>query len=259
MIGALKSFLKNLYHGPRRKHVALRWTLVGLDVLLVSFFVFTTFLPHDPQPQWVIIADYAIGAFLSLDWLARMWVAKDKIGYVTTPLVLVDLLVILSLFAPALTESFVFLRVLRTLRLLRSYHLLRQLSAEWKFFKQREEIMLSALNLLVFIFVVSALVYALQVRTNEQITNYVDALYFTITTLTTTGFGDITLSGTTGRLLAVFVMIVGVSLFLRLVQSIFRPRKVSYECPDCGLSRHDHDAVHCKHCGRVLHIENMGD
>lgn len=259
MLAGLKHFLKNLYHGGRGRHVSLRWGLVGIDVLLVTFFVFTTFLPHDPHPQWVITADYCIGIFLSLDWLARAWVAKDRLGYMTTPLVLVDLLVILSLFAPMVTESFIFLRVLRTLKLLRSYHLLRELRNEWAFFKAREEVIFAGLNLLVFIFVVSALVYALQVRVNEGITNYIDALYFTITTLTTTGFGDITLSGTTGRLLAVFVMIVGVSLFLRLIQSIFRPRKISHECPDCGLNRHDADAVHCKHCGRVLHILNPGD
>jgi voltage-gated potassium channel len=259
MHATLKSFFKQLYHGDSNQHVYLRWGLIGLDIILVAFFVFTTFLPHDPLPHWVVRVDFAIGIFLSLDWLARGWVAKDKLGYLTTPLVLVDLLVILSLFAPGLTESFIFLRVLRTLRLLRSYHLLRQLRNEWTFFKAREEIIFSALNLMVFIFVVSALVYALQVRVNEGITNYIDALYFTITTLTTTGFGDITLSGTTGRLLAVFVMIVGVSLFLRLIQSIFRPRRVNYECPDCGLNRHDADAVHCKHCGRVLHIETSGD
>lgn len=79
-----------------------------------------------------------------------------------------------------------------------------------------------------------------------------------MTTLTTTGFGDITLVGPSGRLLAVVIMVVGVALFLRLVQTIFRPEKVHYRCPDCGLTRHDPDAVHCKHCGRVLHITSEG-
>jgi voltage-gated potassium channel len=114
------------------------------------------------------------------------------------------------------------------------------------------------LNLLVFIFVVTAIVYELQVPVNDSINNYVDALYFTITTLTTTGFGDVILVGSTGRLLAVVIMIVGVALFLRLVQTIFRPSKVKHECPDCGLSRHERDAIHCKHCGRQLRIRTEG-
>ena len=94
--------------------------------------------------------------------------------------------------------------------------------------------------------------------TNPQIQTYVDALYFTITTLTTTGFGDITLQGPGGRVLAIIIMVVGVGLFLRLLQAVFRPNKVRFDCPDCGLLVHESDAVHCKHCGRVLHIETEG-
>ena len=109
-----------------------------------------------------------------------------------------------------------------------------------------------------FIFVVSALVFVFQHEENPQITNYTDALYFTVSTLTTTGFGDIILHGGIGRLLSIIIMVLGVALFLKLVQSVFRPTKVPYECPDCGLKRHDQDAVHCKHCGRILHIETEG-
>ncbi|MCB1491810.1 MAG: potassium channel family protein, partial [Rhodobiaceae bacterium] len=116
----------------------------------------------------------------------------------------------------------------------------------------------ATINLLVFLFVTTGLIYALQVDHNPAIRNYADALYFTVTTLTTTGFGDITLTGTTGRLLSVGVMIFGVTLFLRLAQVLFRPPKVRYECPECGLSLHDADAVHCKHCGATIHIRTEG-
>ncbi len=53
-------------------------------------------------------------------------------------------------------------------------------------------------------------------------------------------------------------MIFGISLFLRLIQTIFRPGKVRYKCPVCGLTRHDSDAIHCKHCGTILNIETEG-
>jgi voltage-gated potassium channel len=56
----------------------------------------------------------------------------------------------------------------------------------------------------------------------------------------------------------VLIMIFGVSLFIRLAQTLFRPQKVHYECPKCGLSRHDPDAVHCKHCGAVVNIPTEG-
>ena len=114
------------------------------------------------------------------------------------------------------------------------------------------------MNLGVFIFIVTSVVYVTQHAVNPKISNYIDALYFTITTLTTTGFGDVTLEGPVGRLIAIVIMFIGVGLFLRLLQAIFRPSKVRFECPDCGLLIHDADAVHCKHCGRVLHIPDEG-
>ena len=69
---------------------------------------------------------------------------------------------------------------------------------------------------------------------NDQINNYADALYFTVTALTTTGFGDITLQGTSGRLLSVVVMIVGVTLFLRLAQVLFRPSRCTTAARTAG-------------------------
>jgi voltage-gated potassium channel len=110
----------------------------------------------------------------------------------------------------------------------------------------------------VFIFVMTGFVYETQRWTNSHIGNYVDALYFTIATLTTTGFGDITLTGTLGHLISVIIMIFGVTLFLRLVQVLLRPNKVRFTCPACALQRHDRDAVHCKACGTVLNIPDEG-
>ena len=70
--------------------------------------------------------------------------------------------------------------------------------------------------------------------------------------------GDIVLPGTLGKLTAIVTMIIGISLFVRLAQAIVRPYKVTFPCPQCGLSRHDADAVHCKACGHVLNIPDEG-
>jgi voltage-gated potassium channel len=107
-------------------------------------------------------------------------------------------------------------------------------------------------NLFVFLFVMTAVVYETQHWHNPAIGDYVDALYFTVTTLTTTGFGDITLPGTTGRLLSIAMMIVGVSLFLRMVQVLIRPNRAHHRCSSCGLAEHESDALHCKRCGARL-------
>ena len=104
----------------------------------------------------------------------------------------------------------------------------------------------------------SAIVYEAQHWSNSDIRNYVDALYFTVTAVTTTGFGDITLKGTGGRLTTILIMIFGVTLFLRLLRALLSPHKVRFTCPTCALLRHDVDAVHCKACGTILNIPNEG-
>lgn len=251
----IRDRVRLLYEGRSRRARRFRMGLLAFDVAVVVFFVVTTFVHGQ---AWIIAVDYALGAVLLVDLAARWWIAGATGEFMTRPVVIVDIAVILSLLAPMLVENLAFLRVLRTLRLLRSYHVLKDLRRHSRFIARREEVIFSALNLVVFIFVVSALVYVLQVNSNAGIGNYMDALYFTVTTLTTTGFGDITLTGQAGRLLAVLIMIVGVGLFLRLLQTIFRPAKVDFECPECGLERHDRDAVHCKHCGHILHIATEG-
>src|SRR3546814_18197640 len=99
------------------------------------------------------------------------------------------------------------------------------LRRETAVFRRNEELIVACVNLAVFIFVATALVFTLQYRRNPEIDSYLDALYFTVTTLTTTGFGDITMTGPLGRLLAVGIMLVGVALFFRLAQAILRDRK----------------------------------
>ena len=65
--------------------------------------------------------------------------------------------------------------------------------------RQHEEIIIAIANFAVFLFVMTGFVYETQHASNPGIRNYADALYFTVTALTTTGFGDITLPGTLGR------------------------------------------------------------
>lgn len=254
-IGALKATLTELYEGPSAQSHRFRYALLVFDATTIVFLIVTSFMPHTTLVELV---DAVIGVGILADFVARMWISRSRLKDLAHPAGVADVVVIISLLAPMAGEGFAFLRVARTLRLLRSYQLVARLKQDSAFFRANQQIVISAVNLFIFIFVMTALVYETQHRTNTGITNYADALYFTVTTLTTTGFGDITLPGTEGRLLAVVIMIFGVSLFLRLLQTVFRPSKVDYECPDCGLNRHDHDAVHCKHCGRVLHIVDEG-
>lgn len=251
----LRRNLQNLYFGADPTAQRFRLCLLVFDIATIIFFIASSMF--DPKAAWHWI-DYPIAIVLALDLGARAWISSKRWKYLAQFQSLADILVILSLLAPLLADNLAFLRVVRMMRLFRSYRVAREFRTRWSFFARNEEIIHSSLNLIIFIFVVTAIVYVVEARVNPNIKNYVDALYFTVTTLTTTGFGDITMTDTTGRLLAVVIMILGVALFLRLVQTIFRPQKVLFPCPDCGLKRHDPDSVHCKHCGHILNIPDEG-
>jgi voltage-gated potassium channel len=116
---------------------------------------------------------------------------------------------------------------------LHTYRTLAELRQDMPFFRKHEEALIAGVQLAVFVFVMTAIVYESQRGINAKIADYADAL-------------------------SVFIMICGVTLFLRLAQAMFRPRKVRFPCPSCGLQRHEPDAVHCKACGTRLAIPDEG-
>jgi voltage-gated potassium channel len=243
------------YLGDSERSLRFRMALLAFDLLTIVFFVVSSMF----DPHWFIYAiDYVIALMMAVDLYARSTFAVHKKKWWLSFATGLDICVILSLLASMVTDNLSFLRIIRTLRLLRSYHVLRDLKDHYPWFRAHQDTIESSFNLFVFVFFTAACVFVTENNENDQINNYLDALYFTVTTLTTTGFGDITLKDDMGRMLSIIIMVVGVSLFLRLVQTIFRPHRVRFPCPDCGLALHDPDAVHCKHCGRVLNIPNDG-
>ncbi len=248
--------LKELYEGHSPASHRFRYALLIFDILTILFVIVTSFIPHTLAIE---ITDLVLGVVILADFLVRVAIERRKGMFFLRPATWADIIAVISFIAPIAGEGLGFLRILRTLRLLHTYQLLHRLRGDFPYFRRNEEVVLAAINLAVFLFVMTGLIYALQHEVNPEIRNYADALYFTVTTLTTTGFGDITLSGTGGRMLSVGVMIFGVTLFLRLAQVLFRPLKVKETCETCGLSLHDADAVHCKHCGTVIHIETEGE
>ncbi|SCM67565.1 ion transporter [Donghicola eburneus] len=248
--------IRALYEGDSHAAHTFRYILLIFDLVTIGFVVVTSFFTHTPLIEAI---DVVFGILILADFIVRLWIERQKSRYLTRLSTWADIVSVVSFLAPITGEGLGFLRVLRTLRLLHTYQTLARLRQDFGYFRKNEDIILSSMNLGVFLFIMTGLIYATQYGINPEIRNYVDALYFTVTTLTTTGFGDITLGGPWGRLLSVLVMIFGVTLFLRLLQVLFRPSKVRQECDVCGLVLHDADAVHCKHCGTVIHIETEGN
>lgn len=248
--------IRLIYTGNSRRARRFRYGLIIFDALSIIYFIGMAPFPVTPA---IMAFNLLLGVLISLDFGLRLWIAENRKRELRQLYVLADIVVIASIFlAPFLAESFAFLRILRALRLIRAFHLLRDLRRESTFFRRHEDAIIAAVNLFVFIFVTTSLVFIYAFDDEPGYAGYVDALYFTIATLTTTGFGDITMTTPGGKLIAVVIMVVGVGLFLQLLRALFQPSKIKHKCPECGLNRHDADAIHCKHCGEALKIETEG-
>jgi voltage-gated potassium channel len=252
----LIGWLRYLYESDAPAAHRFRYGLLAFDIATVLFIVFTSFTSGNEAFETL---DIVFGCIILVDFIARLAISRNKLRELIHPASLADIAAIVSFLAPIAGEAAGFLRILRTVRLLHTYQLLDRLRQDSRWFRRNEEIVLATVNLFVFLFIMSGIVFVSQHGQNPGINNYVDALYFTVTALTTTGFGDITLQGTFGRFISIVIMILGVTLFLMLVRTLLRPQKVRFRCPTCALLRHDADAVHCKACGTVLQIPDEGD
>jgi voltage-gated potassium channel len=240
---------------PTRRRAIASATRCSVSILTILFIVATSFVERGNAVEWL---DIVFGIAILADFLARLAISRSRLRELLHPATWADIAAIISFLAPIIGEGAGFLRILRTIRLLRTYQVLTRLRQDSPRFRRNEDAIFAVAHLSVFIFVMTGIVYETQYATNKDITNYADALYFTVTALTTTGFGDITLPGTIGRLISVVIMILGVTLFFNLARALLQPTKVRFRCPRCALLRHDADAVHCKACGMILNIPDEG-
>ncbi|MGD9295649.1 MAG: ion channel [Roseobacter sp.] len=256
MTQGLKNKLTKLYTGQQTASRRFRFGLIVFDAFTIILFIAVAPLP----PTWQLeTVGFVIGLLILMDFSARFWIAEDRKKMLLKVYTIADVIVIASLLvAPFIHANIAFLRILRGLRVIHSYHLMQDLRRTSRFFSRHEDAVIASVNLFVFVFFTTSLVFALFVDKAMGISGYIDALYFTVTTLTTTGYGDITPATPGGKLFAVVIMVVGVALFVQLARAIVQPVKVSYTCKSCGLRKHDVDAVHCKHCGELVHIETSG-
>lgn len=250
----LRDTLRRLYHGRTPAAVRFQMAVIVIDLAVIGFFIATPVLAESWSFLWI---DYTVAAFVAADMIARLLASTDMLRLLRQPTSWVDGFILATLLFPQAFANLAFLRILRLWSHAHSRALFTPLE-ERGLIRYRDTIV-AVVNLLTFLFIVTGFVYTFFFIDGSGIAGYVDALYFTVATITTTGFGDITLPGTAGKLTSIVTMIVGISLFVKLAQAVFRPAKVHFECPSCGLRRHEPDAVHCKACGILLKIPDDGE
>ena len=253
-LGGLCTRLRQLYFGRSAAALRFQYTIIIVDLLIIAFFIATPLLRDRPTFLWI---DYTVALIVAVEILARMLAATNRWRALRQPGTILDLFILATLLAPQWLENFGFLRILRLWSFAQRGLLWEQLRKTR--YRAWEDVARALLNLATFLFVVTGFVYTFFFNGQAGLAGYVEALYFTVATVTTTGFGDITLPGIAGKLTSICVMIVGISLFVRLAQAVFRPTKVTFTCPECALQKHDPDAVFCKACGHKLKIPNQDE
>lgn len=251
----LRSRVRALYFGHTQSAVRFQGVLLTLDLLIIGFFVSSQFIV---QQSWFWIADAAIAAFLALDLSARLFAFGSIRRWLKYPETWIDLVVLATLALPHVLSNWGFLRILRLWTLVRSERFWNVLARGRFDDTYVEDLTKAIVTLVVFVFLAAGATQAMFLGQHPKLNNFIDAMYFVVTSLTTTGYGDITLDTAAGRLFSIGLMIAGISLFFSIAQKAFAPQQKIVSCSACGIDRHDPDARFCKGCGEPLRAPLRG-
>jgi voltage-gated potassium channel len=160
----------------------------------------------------IVIKQYEQDSVLSREFnlsTALKDVFKEKINYVFSIRAIIDLLAIIPFFHQLrLLRIFILFRVFKLFRYARSFQTFISVLSTKKF---------EFLTLLMFssivIFVSSILIYVMEANIEgSNIYSLYEAFYWSIVTISTVGYGDVTPISEAGRLVSIFVIIAGVAV-----------------------------------------------
>lgn len=201
----------------QRDTQAGKWFDTAVSVLivlnLIAFSIDT--LPDLPGPvrQGLHLFEaLSIGLF-TLEYVTRLAVADRKLGYIFSFWGLIDLAAI----APVLLMTGADLRALRVFRLLRLLNLFRYGPAIRRFRRAfeivRDELLLFASVALSLLFVTAVGIYLFERDAQpEAFQSIFHALWWSVVTLTTVGYGDVVPVTVGGRIFTFFVLIIGIGI-----------------------------------------------
>jgi len=144
-------------------------------------------------------------------------VARVKLRYMTSLKAMIDLFAILPFFHELrLLRIFILFRVFKLFRYAKSFQTLSSVLATKKF-----EFLTLAIFASVVIFVSSVLIYVMEGNNPASpINTFYGAIYWSIVTISTVGYGDITPISHEGRFVAMLVIIAGIAV-LAFTTSLF--------------------------------------
>lgn len=242
--------------------------LIGLILVSVLAVSLETVAGLPPTAyRWLRRLEWGLTIAFTVEYVLRLLAVRRPLAYVTSFFGLVDLLALLPTYASLLIPGAQALLVVRVLRLLRVFRVLklsrylseaRVLSGALRASKHKISVFLLTVSAIVVI--VGAVMYVVEGAANG-FTSIPRSMYWTVVTLTTVGYGDISPRTPLGQALASLVMILGYGIIAvptgivtaELANAARAGAPISAQaCPACGTGGHDADARFCRRCGAAL-------
>ncbi|MFC2174243.1 ion transporter [archaeon] len=239
--------------------------ILFLNLVICGVLVAETYQLPTAVIQLLYPLEITIIALFVVEYIARLYGARNRIKHVFGVYAIIDLLSIIPiivLFLPHTAAFMQIIKIFRVFRVFRIFRFIRFMETRDFFFGTISKHLLILGRLIVTIltifFVGAALFYYAEHEINATVNNFGDAFYYIVVTLATVGFGDITPSGLWGRAVTVLMIISGIVLIPWQAGQIIKEWALAREksdttCKKCSLRYHDKDALHCKSCGAVIY------
>lgn len=214
------------------------------------------------------VIEWIFTILFTIEYIGRILALRKPLNYVLSWWGIIDLIAILPPFIDLIFPGWHVLTALRAARLLRVFRILRM----GRFVGASNQLLVALrsarIRITVFIFFVLILCSMLgtimfMVEGPENgFTSIPMSIYWTIVTLTTVGFGDITPHTPLGQLLTSVITILGYGIIavptgLITAQMISKNALQSNTqiCPNCAADHHRDDAKYCYKCSTKLNPE----
>lgn len=242
--------------------------LLGLIGICVIVVMLESIEPLRLQHLRLFITlEWIFTAIFTIEYIARLWVVRNRWRYATSFFGIIDLISILPSYLELLLTGSHYLMTVRILRLLRMFRILKMAEHVGESYMLLRALRASSNKIIVFLVSIVAIVcvegtmmYVIEHNENEGFSNIPQAIYWAIVTITTVGFGDVTPVTVAGKMMACVIMLTGFAIIAVptgvVTSEMHREMSaVSYKyfsCVRCGWVRHDPQAKFCQQCGNSL-------
>ncbi|WP_434951203.1 ion transporter [Shewanella sp. HL-SH4] len=263
----LKQRLRTIIFGtdtPEGKafDIALLISIVA-SILLISLDTIDSL--HADYGELFLIGEWIFTIIFTFEYALRLYCSQNRLHYARSFFGIVDLLSILPSYLALIFPGANFALAIRVLRLFRVFRVLKLLRFLADGNLLLKAMLQSSRKVFIFFFSVSLIILVLSVvmyvveGPNNGFSSIPKSMYWTIVTITTVGYGDITPQTPLGQAIAALTMLIGYSIIAiptgiltaEISQEMVKVRDLR-KCSNCGKKGHDNDAQFCNHCGSEL-------